>query len=98
MTTSEAELKKIAALAYIDIDANSTLQFANDISSIMNLVEQLRQINTSAVAPLLHPLDLHQRLRHDDVLDDSALPALAKIAPLFANDLYLVPKVIDIGK
>jgi len=98
MTTSEIELKKIASLAHIETDSDSTLQFANDVSAIMSLVEQLRQVNTDGVAPLLHPLNLHQRLRMDLVTEENCSEALAKIAPVFADNLYLVPKVIDMGK
>jgi aspartyl-tRNA(Asn)/glutamyl-tRNA(Gln) amidotransferase subunit C len=94
MPTSEIELKKIATLAHIETDADSTLQFANDVNAIMNLVEQLRQVNTDTIAPLLHPLNLHQRLRTDEVKERNCIEALAKIAPVFADNLYLVPKVL----
>ena len=93
MPTTEDELIKIAALAHIQMDSNSTQQLANDISAIMDFVEQLRQIETTSVAPLLHPLHLHQRLRLDDVDNINCIPALEKIAPIFADNLYLVPKL-----
>ena len=98
MATSENELKKIAALAYLEMDPKSTLQLSQDVSAIMTFVEQLRQIDTTNVTPLLHPLDLHQRLRHDEANEESRVDQLAAIAPLFADGLYLVPKVIDTGK
>ena len=101
MPTSEVELKKIATLAtlaYIETDADSTLQFATDVSAIMNFVEQLLEVNTDGVAPLLHPLNIHQRLRTDTITEGNCVEGLAKIAPVFADNLYLVPKVIDSGK
>lgn len=98
MPTSEAELKKLAALAYLEPDAESTQQLAHDVGAIMDFVEQLRQVDTSAVAPLLNPLHMNQRLRIDVVSEESHVTDLAKMAPLFAEDLYLVPKVIETGK
>jgi len=98
MSTSKNDLKKIAALAYIEMDSNSTNQLAHDVGAIMDFVEQLRGVNTSQVTPLLHPLDLEQRLRADVVNEENNVSQLADIAPLFADNLYLVPKVIDIGK
>lgn len=92
MATSEDELKKIATLAYIEIDCN-TAQFAKDMSAIMNFVGQLRSVDTTSIAPLLHPLNMHQRLRIDDVNHVNYIPMLEKIAPVFANDLYYVPKL-----
>ena len=98
MSTSEHEITKIAALAYLETDTKSAQQLAHDVSAIMDFVEQLRQIDTTTIAPLLHPLDLHQRLRLDEAVEVNRVQQLAKIAPLFADDLYLVPKVIDTGK
>ena len=50
-------------------------------------------MDTSTVAPLLHPLNLHQRLRADDVKEEDHRSELAKLTPLFADNLYLVPKL-----
>ncbi len=97
MPTTEHELQKIAALAYLESDT-STTQLTQDVSAIMAFVEQLRKVDTSGVTPLSHPLDLHQRLREDEVKTVSCVAQLEKIAPLFTDNLYLVPKVIDSGK
>ena len=96
MTATKDELNKIADLAHLDleIDADIAEQLAQDVNFIMDYVEQLRQINTRDVAPMTHPLDLHQHLRQDEASEDSCVIELAKIAPLFVDDLYLVPKVI----
>ena len=99
MTTSDEDLKKIASLAYIKTNTESTHQLAKDVNAIMNFVEKLREINTTNIDPLLHPLKLNQRLRIDEVKEKSVVNELKNIAPLFADDLYLVPKVIDsLGK
>lgn len=98
MLTTENDLKKIAQLAYLDIDDESTHQLAQDVGSIMDYVDQLRQVNTQSIPPLLHPLDLHQRLRPDVVTEENHLNDLAKIAPEFNEDLYLVPQIIEDGK
>ncbi len=98
MPTSESELKKIATLACIKMDTDSSTQLGHDVGAIMDFVEQLRMVNTTDIAPLFHPLDLHQRLRADVANEENSVSQLASTAPLFAENLYLVPKVIDIGK
>lgn len=98
MPTSEHELKKIAALAYLETDAASTQQLTQDVSAIMAFVEELRKIDTTGITPFCHPLDLHQRLRQDKVKTENVIAQLEKIAPVFSDNLYLVPKVIDSGK
>lgn len=96
MTITTDDLKKISQLAYIDIENNEEA-LAKDVTEIMNFVEQLRAVDTKAVAPLYRPFDLHQRLRPDSVTEESCLQELEEIAPLFDDGMYLVPKVIDSG-
>ncbi|HBI21689.1 MAG TPA: Asp-tRNA(Asn)/Glu-tRNA(Gln) amidotransferase GatCAB subunit C [Legionella sp.] len=89
-------LTKMAALANLDLNSNNDMkaQLTHDVGVIMDYVEQLRQVNTQGVTPLLHPLDLNQRLRTDTASDESCLTQLAELAPLFENDLYIVPKTL----
>ncbi len=98
MFTDENELHKIAALASIKLDKQTAEQLAHDVSAIMNFVEELGAIDTQNVAPLRHPLDLHQRFRQDNITEQNQVSELAKIAPKFADNLYLVPKVIEVEK
>lgn len=98
MTITTDELQKIAALAYLEASPEEMTCLFHDIHAIMNYIEQLRQVETEHVEPLFHPLELPQRLRHDTMNESSHIEALAKVAPYFQDNLYLVPKVIDTGK
>ncbi len=98
MTISQKDLEKIARLAYLEADNEQSAKLNDDINSIMNFVDELRSVNTSHVAPLFHPFDLHQRLRPDEVTEEECLAQLNEIAPMFEDNLYLVPKVIESGK
>lgn len=98
MTISITELRSIEELAHLETNPEETETLSNEINSIINFVEHLREIDTTGIAPLFHPMDLHQRLREDVVTEQDCLAELAKIAPLFENDHYMVPKVIDAGK
>lgn len=98
MTISPKDLKKIAGLAYLNTDLENTEQLSAEISAIMDFVEQLRVIPTDHVAPMFHPFDLHQRQRPDVVTEEECLAELESIAPLFEDDLYLVPKIIESDK
>ena len=98
MPTSDHELKKIAALAYLELDLSHSTQLKQDLNAMMNFVDQLRQVDTSNISPLFHPLDLDQRLRKDEITEMNHEIPLSKMAPLFADGLFLVPKVIDTGK
>lgn len=98
MTISLDELHAIAELAHLETNPDEMATLSDEINSIINFVQHLREINTTGVAPLFHPMDLHQRLREDIVTEEDCLAELEEIAPLFDEQLYLVPKVIDAGK
>lgn len=98
MFTTENELHKIAALACIKLDNESAEQLAHDVSAIMNFIEELRAVDTNNIEPLRHPLDLNQRLREDKITEQNKVSELGRIAPNFADNLYLVPKVIEVEK
>ena len=53
------------------------------------------EIDTSAVEPLAHPLDLTARLRPDVVTESDQRELFQTIAPQVERGLYLVPKVIE---
>ncbi|MDP1604733.1 MAG: Asp-tRNA(Asn)/Glu-tRNA(Gln) amidotransferase subunit GatC [Legionella sp.] len=98
MTLSITDVRAIAALAYLEADNDDMEKLAREVNDIMDFVQQLNQVNTTQVAPLFHPMDLHQPRRSDEVSEESCLRELAEIAPHFEEQLYLVPKVIDAGK
>lgn len=98
MTLSATDLEKIARLAMLDTTTTHTSQLNDEVNAIMNFVEQLRSVDTQGIAPLFHPLALHQRLREDAITEEECIKELEAIAPLFEDNLYLVPKVIESGK
>ena len=65
------------------------------ITDILALIDQMQSVDTDAVAPLAHPLDMTQRLREDDVTESNRRDELQQLAPEVEEGLYLVPKVIE---
>jgi aspartyl-tRNA(Asn)/glutamyl-tRNA(Gln) amidotransferase subunit C len=98
MKLSKTDIEKIASLACLDTSTDQTSQLNEEINAIMDFVEQLRSVDTQGIAPLFHPLALHQRLREDAITEEDCIAELEAIAPLFEDNLYLVPKVIESGK
>lgn len=98
MTITPKDLQKLAQLAYLDTDTEVTSKLNHEINQIMDFVDQLRATKTTGVAPLFHPLAQEQRLRPDEITEASCLAELEEIAPLFEENLYLVPQVIEQGK
>lgn len=97
MSITNLELEKIAYLARLEIKTSDVERYTQDLSRLLNLVEQLQAIDTSGVEPLAHPLEVEQRLREDKVTENvsTVMTNFQTIAPKTALQLYLVPKVID---
>ncbi len=94
MAVNIKTVSKIAKLAQLSIAADEQVELAQNMSNILELVEQMNQIDTDDVTPLAHPLDIKQRLRHDKITEDDQHQKFQEIAPAVSHHLYLVPKVI----
>ncbi|MBT4238430.1 Asp-tRNA(Asn)/Glu-tRNA(Gln) amidotransferase subunit GatC [Oceanospirillaceae bacterium] len=95
MALENADIDKIAILARLQVTPSETSDYANSISSILSLIDQMQQVSTEGVEPLSNPHDASQRLRKDEVTCDNQREAFIALAPAAQDGLYLVPKVLD---
>lgn len=95
MALSPEEVKKIAFLARLSIKEENIEQYSQDLSGILNLVEQMDAANVDDVEPMAHPQDAMQRLREDNVTEINQRDKLMSNAPSTQDGLFLVPKVLD---
>ena len=95
MALDKTEIEKIAHLARLHIGESETEKVATRITDILVLIDQMQSVDTEAVEPLAHPLDLVQRLRADVITEDNQRDRLQKLAPASEDGLYLVPKVLE---
>lgn len=95
MSLAPDEVRRIAHLARLALDTDAVEAYAQDLSSILDFVEQLEAAPTDGVEPMAHPQDATQRLRPDEVTEPDARERFQAIAPAVEAGLYLVPKVIE---
>ena len=95
MSLTTDDVKKIAHLARLNMPEKDVAPITNQLSNILNFVEQMNQADTSNIEAVAHSLDLNQRLRPDNVTEPNQRDAFQKIAPKVEAGLYLVPKVIE---
>ena len=95
MSLGTAEVAKIAYLARLTICEEDVPAYARNLSAILDLVAQMKAVDTTGVAPMAHPLDTAQRSRADEVTESNQREWFQAIAPRVEAGLYLVPKVID---
>ncbi len=95
MSLDADAVKKIAYLARLKIDEADVPGYVNNLSNIIDLVEQMNAVDTEGVVPMSHPMDAVQRLREDKVTETDKRESFQAIAPKTEDGLYLVPQVIE---
>ncbi len=95
MSLKPEDVKRVAHLARIAIDEQDIAGYAQSLSEILSLVEQMNSVDTEGVTPMAHPMEASQRLREDEVTEEDQRERFQRIAPLTQDGLYLVPKVIE---
>jgi aspartyl-tRNA(Asn)/glutamyl-tRNA(Gln) amidotransferase subunit C len=95
MAFDKSEVEKIAHLARLHISDLEADEVTARIGDILHLIDKMQSVDTDAVEPLAHPLDVVQRLRKDEITEKNRREELQTLAPSSQDGLYLVPKVLE---
>ncbi|MEJ7578213.1 MAG: Asp-tRNA(Asn)/Glu-tRNA(Gln) amidotransferase subunit GatC [Pyrinomonadaceae bacterium] len=98
MPITEADIEKLARLAQLELTDEERRALAPQISSIVEYVEQLNEIDTNGIEPSLGGLTLEGE-RTETMRDDAVRPSLGQEAALAeapdpASGYFRVPKVL----
>lgn len=95
MSLDRNDVEKIAHLARLSIAEADIPKYADDLSSILELVDQMQAKDTKNIEPMANPHDAVQRLREDTTTEGNLRDHLQTVAPLVEDGHFLVPKVIE---
>ena len=95
MTLSLDDVRRIAHLARIDVDAAEVARAHARLESIFAMIDELNAIDTSGVEPMSHAQDVVAPLREDRVTEADRHAEYQKVAPAVEDGLYLVPRVVE---
>ena len=95
MALDRSDVEKIAHLARLQIAEQDIPQYTENLSSILELVNQMQAVDTAEITPMAHPFDAVQRLRSDAVTEGNQRDHLQTVAPAVEAGLFQVPKVIE---
>lgn len=94
MKISKKEVLHVAHLARLDVDEADVERFAEQIGTILDYVDTLKQVDTTGVAATSHAITLTNAFREDEAQDHLAPEAALANAPQKDEGTFLVPKVI----
>jgi aspartyl-tRNA(Asn)/glutamyl-tRNA(Gln) amidotransferase subunit C len=96
MSITREQVESIARLARLSLSADEAAQYAEALSRVLTLVQQLQGADTASVTPMAHPLPGQRaRLRADEVTETDQHELYQRNAPQVEAGLYLVPRVIE---
>jgi len=95
MKLSRHEVESIAHLARLQITEDQVPVYVENLSRIIDFVNQLERADTDGVEPMAHPLNMTQPLRPDEVIESDQRDLYQDNAPATEDGLYLVPRVIE---
>ena len=94
MKITREEVLYVARLARLEIEETATERLAGQIGTILDYVDQLKQVDTTDVAPTSHALALTNAFREDAGRPHLDREAALSNAPAQEDGCFLVPKVV----
>ncbi len=99
MALTPQDIGRIAHLARLELSSSDSERMLTQLNGFFDIVEKMRAVDTSGVAPLAHPVaaiqDVQLRLRDDVASEANQREANQQSAPAVERGLFLVPKVIE---
>jgi len=95
MPLSVEDVRHIALLARLELTPDEETAFASQLDHILSHFEKLKQLDTDAVEPTAHIVEMATPFRDDVVRNQPAVDALLANAPQRDGRFFKVPKIIE---
>lgn len=95
MQVDRATVRHIARLARIKITDQEAEALEGELTSILEWVEQLNEVDTSGVAPMTCVVEMEMKKRVDIVTDGNMPEEIVANAPMSDDNFFVVPKVVE---
>ena len=95
MDINKSEVKKILKLAGLSFLEQDLEQHQKDLTNIVALFDQLKNVNTDGIEPLHNVIDDTLRLRQDVVMQENSRDDALSNAPKSKYGFFVVPKMIE---
>lgn len=89
------DIRRIAQLARIEIDAQAAREVHAKLESIFAMIDELQAVDTTGVEPMSHAQDVVLSMREDRVTETDQHARYQAVAPAVEDGLYLVPRVVE---
>ena len=94
MRITKEEILAVAHLARLEIADASIDAFSDQISSILDYIDQLNEVDTTGISPTSHAVFLTNAFRKDERKAHLGREEALANAPESENGFFIVPRVI----
>lgn len=95
MHVDQATVRRIARLARIKIEPAEEVALEKELSSILDWVEQLNELDTADVEPTTRIVPMEMKKRDDVVTEGDQSDAITANAPMSEDGFFVVPKIVE---
>lgn len=95
MAIDNETVKRVAFLSRLKVEDEKIEATKEEFNKILNWIEELNEVNTDNVEPLISVNDTTLRLREDQITDGNYQEAVLENAPDKEYDYFAVPKVVE---
>lgn len=96
MAISRAEVEKVSLLGRLLLSEEELDRMTRQLGEILHYIELLGEVDTSAVEPMAHAIDVRDVLRDDQVRASLDRREALANAPNQDGECYLVPAVLGV--
>ena len=91
----EAQVRKVAKLARLDLSEAEIEEFAGQLSAILDYVARMNELNTDGVEAMAHCLPINNVFRDDVVKESLGTEKTLANAPQRDGAFFKVPKILE---
>lgn len=95
MAIDNETVKRVAFLLRLKVEDDKIEPTKEEFNKILQWIEELNEINTDEVEPLISVNNVNLRMRNDEITAGNCREDILKNAPSAEYDYFAVPKVVE---
>ncbi len=94
-SSSDLDVAYVAELARLELSAEEAALFQSQLAQVLAHAVRLQELDLEGVEPAAHAVPATNVLRPDETRPSLTQEEALRDAPRAANDLFIVPKVLE---
>lgn len=95
MSVTNQDIKYVAHLARLRLTPDEEQTLTAQLGSVLEYMEKLKELDVSQVEPTAHAMPMTNVTRPDVVRPSLPTAEALRNAPVQANGLFIVPKIVE---